>query len=84
MSFRYYLQSGNTFLTINFKAFDFVILSDLNSNRNNFAKILFIRVTTKFLLFVFLFYSQYFCDCVYIHQFILRAYCHENISQSLT
>ena len=32
------------FSTISFIAFAFVILSDLNSNRNNFVEILFIKV----------------------------------------
>ena len=34
------------------------------------------------LLFLFWFGSQYFCRCVHLHQFLLRAYSHENISQS--
>ena len=32
--------------------------------------------------FIFLFGSQYFCCCVHFHQFLLRAYSHENISKS--
>ena len=32
------------FLTKNFIAFDFIIISDLNSNPNNLVEILFIRV----------------------------------------
>ena len=35
----------------------------------------------KLLFFVFLFSSQYFCHCVHFHQFLLRAYSHENTSQ---
>ena len=38
------LQLGSIFLTINFIAFDFTFLSDLNSNPNNLVEILIIRV----------------------------------------
>ena len=34
----------NIFLTIYFIAFDFILLSDVNSNPNNLIEILFIRV----------------------------------------
>ena len=43
MRFHYYLQSGNIFLTINFIAFDFGILSGLNHYRHNLVEILFIK-----------------------------------------
>ena len=42
--FHCYLKLGNIFLTIDFIAFDFIILSYLNSNPDNIVHIFFIRV----------------------------------------
>ena len=42
--FHCYLQSDNTFLTINFIVFDFIILSDLTSDPNNFVEIFIIGI----------------------------------------